>query len=261
MSSKIALVTGAGRGIGKAIAIALAREGINIAVNDIDLAAAEETAAEIEALSGKSMAIQCNVADYIAVRKMVDQIISEWGGIDILINNAGVGMMKMWQDSEKADWDRVINVNLGSVLNCSKAVIETMKKRRGGCIINIASMAGKTISDMAGPDYTASKAGIIGFTRQLAFELGPDNIRVNAVCPGTVKTSLTEMQPEVEKKLVSATPLGRLVKPEDVANTVVFLASDKATMISGSTVDIDGGQRLGFLDRETYVSIRKGVKE
>jgi len=204
------------------------------------------------------MAIQCDVADYVRVRKMVDQVVAKWGGIDILVNNAGVGTTKMWEDMEKADWDRVINVNLGSVLNCSKAVIETMKKRGGGCIINIASMAGKTISDMAGPDYTASKAGIIGFTRQLAFELGPYNIRVNAVCPGTVKTSLTEMTPEVEEKLISATPLRRLVRPEEVASVVTFLASDKAMMITGSTIAIDGGQRLGFLDWETYVRIRKG---
>ena len=260
MSSKIALVTGAGRGIGKAIALALAREGVDTVVNARGLAAIEATAAEIEALGQKSMAIQCDVADYVAVKKMVGRVVAKWGGIDILVNNAGVGTTKMWQDLEKADWDRVINVNLGSVLNCSKAVIETMKKRGGGCIINIASMAGKTISDMAGPDYTASKAGIIGFTRQLAFELGHDNIRVNAVCPGTVKTSLTEMTPEVEEKLIRATPLGKLVKPEEVANVVTFLASDKAMMITGSTVDIDGGQRLGFLDWETYVRIRKGDK-
>ncbi len=206
------------------------------------------------------MAIQCDVADYASVRKMMDQIVSRRGGIDILVNNAGVGAMKMWQDSEQADWDRVISVNLGSVLNCSKAVIKTMKQRGGGCIINIDSMAGKIISDMAGLDYTASKADIIGFTWQLAFELGPDNIRVNAVCPGTVKTALTEMPLDVEEKLISLTPLRRLVSPEEVADVVAFLASDKAVMITGAAIDIDGGQRLGFLDWETYVGIRRGAK-
>lgn len=258
MSSRIALVTGAGRGIGKAIALALAREGIDTATNDIDLATIKATAAEVEALGQRSMPIQCDVSDYTAVKKMVDQVVAKWGGIDILVNNAGVGMTKMWEDLEKADWDRVININLGSVLNCSKAVTGIMKERGAGCIISIASMAGKTISDMAGPDYTASKAGIIGFTRQLAYELGPYNIRVNAICPGTVKTSLTEMPPDIEEKLISVTPLGRLVKPEEVASVVTFLASDKASMITGTTIDIDGGQRLGFLDRETYLRIRKG---
>lgn len=257
MSSKIALVTGSGRGIGKAIALALAREGVDTAVNARTLAAIEATAAEIEALGQKSMAIQCDVANYGEVRQMVDRIVAEWGGIDILVNNAGVGISKMWEDLEKADWDRVINVNLGSVLNCSKAVIATMKQS-GGCIINIASMAGKTISDMAGPDYTASKAGIIGFTRQIAFELGHYNIRVNAICPGTVKTPLTEIPADVEEKLISVTPLGRLVTPEEVANVVIFLASDKAVMITGTTIDIDGGQRLSFLDWQTYVRIREG---
>lgn len=257
MTGMIALVTGAGRGIGKAIALALAREGVDTAVNAMHLAGIEATAVEIEALGQRSMAIPCDVTDYEGVRKMVAEIVTRWGSIDILVNNAGVAKTKMWEDTEKADWDRVINVNLGSVLNCSKAVIETMKKRGGGCIINIASMAGKTISDMASPDYTASKAGIIAFTRQLAFELGPYNIRVNAVCPGTVKTAMSEMTPEVEEKLVSLTPLRRLPRAEEVADVVVFLASDKATTITGTTVDIDGGQRLGFLDWETYARLRK----
>jgi len=258
MRSKIALITGAGRGIGKAIALALAEEGVDIAVNDKEPATVENTATEIRALGYKSLAFQCDVADYAEVRKMVDQIVVEWGGIDILVNNAGVVLSKMWEDLDKADWDRVINVNLGSVLNCSKAVTKTMKERGGGCIINIASMSGKTISDIASPDYTASKAGIIGFTRQLAFEVGHYNIRVNAVCPGTVKTARVEMAPMVEEKLRTQTPLRRLVRPEEVANVVAFLVSDKAEMITGSTIDIDGGQRLGFLDWETYVRIRKG---
>ena len=257
MSSKIALVTGAGRGIGKAIALALAKEGVATAVNAIHLAGIQATAAEIEALGQRSMAIPCDVADYHGVKKMVDQIVASWGGIDILVNNAGVAKNKMWEDTEKADWDRVISVNLGSVLNCSKVVVKTMKQRGGGCIINVASMAGKTISDAASPDYTASKAGIIAFTRQLAFELGPYNIRVNAICPGTVKTAMAEMAPEVEKKLVSLIPLRRFPSPEEVAYVVTFLASDKAAMITGTTIDIDGGQRLGFLDWETYVKLRK----
>jgi len=258
MINRVALVTGAGRGIGKAIALALAKEGVGMVVNARTLESIKNTAMEIEKLGQKSIAIQCDVSNYEDVVQMVDKIITKWGGIDILVNNAGIGISKLWEDSVKTDWEKVISINLGSVLNCSKAVVETMKERGGGCIVNIASMAGKTISDMAGPDYTATKAGIIGFTRQLAFELGPYDIRVNAICPGTVKTSLTEMTPEIEEKLKSVTPLRRLVKPEEIANVVSFLISEKAMMITGSTIDIDGGQRLGFIDWDTYLNIRKG---
>jgi NAD(P)-dependent dehydrogenase (short-subunit alcohol dehydrogenase family) len=133
-----------------------------------------------------------------------------------------------------------------------------MKQRGGGHIVNIASMAAKSISDTSGPDYTASKAGVIGFTRQLAYELGPHNIRVNAICPATVVTTLTEITPEMEKKLIGVTPLRRLSMPEDVANLAVFLVSDKSRMITGASIDIDGGQRLGFLDWETYLGMRQG---
>ena len=187
MKGKIALVTGSGRGIGKAIAIGLAREGLDIVVTDIDLESAKATSADIIGLGQKSMTIRCDVSDYDEVKQMVDKVIAEWGGIDVLVNNAGVAVSKMWEDLEKSDWDRVIRINLGSVLNCSKAVLETMKKRGGGSIINMASMSAKSISDAASPDYTATKAAIIGLTRQLAYELGPHNIRVNAICPGTVK--------------------------------------------------------------------------
>jgi NAD(P)-dependent dehydrogenase (short-subunit alcohol dehydrogenase family) len=218
----------------------------------------EATAKEIEALGRRAIPVKCDVSDYGEAKGMVEQIVKEWGGIDILVNNAGIATSKMWEDLEKADWDRVISVNLGSVLNCSKAVTEIMKRRGGGSIINMASMSAKTISDAASPDYTATKAGIVAFTRQLAYELGPYNIRVNAICPGTVMTPLTEIPPEIAEKLISATPLGRLVRPEEVGNVITFLVSDKALMITGTTIDIDGGQRLGFLDRETYVKVRKG---
>jgi NAD(P)-dependent dehydrogenase (short-subunit alcohol dehydrogenase family) len=135
-----------------------------------------------------------------------------------------------------------------------------MKQRGSGNIVNMASMSAKSVSDTAGPDYTASKAGIIGFTRQLAYELGPYNIRVNAVCPASVVTALTEITPEMEKKLIDVTPLRRLSMPEDIANLITFLVSDKARMITGASIDIDGGQRLGFLDWDTYVKVRKGLR-
>ncbi len=259
MKNKIALVTGSGRGIGKAIALALAKEGMDVAVNARHLPEIETTAAEIEKLGQKSMAIQCDVSDYEAVKEMVQRVVNKWGGIDILVNNAGVAISKLWEDMEKEEWETVINVNLGSVLNCSKAVIEVMKRQGSGNIVNIASMAAKSISDTSSPDYTAAKAGVIAFTRQLAFELGPANIRVNAICPATVVTTITEMTPEMEKKFIGLTPLRRLSMPEDVADVVTFVVSDKARMITGASIDIDGGQRLSFLDWETYVNIRKGT--
>ena len=259
MKSKIALVTGAGRGIGKAIALALAKDGVDVAVNDVRLPDIESTISEIENLGQKAMAVQYDVSRYDAVKEMVHQIVSNWGGIDILINNAGVAKSKLWEDMEEKEWQAVISVNLGSVLNCSRAVIETMKERGGGNIISMSSMSAKSISDTASPDYTASKAGIIGFTRQLAYELGPYNIRVNAVCPGTVVTTLTDISPEMKKKLMEVTPLRRLSMPEDIANLITFLVSDKARMINGTSIDIDGGQRLGFLDWQTFLNVRKGT--
>jgi NAD(P)-dependent dehydrogenase (short-subunit alcohol dehydrogenase family) len=231
---------------------------MDVVVNARHLPEIEAAAAEIEKLGRRSMAIPCDVSDYEAVKEMVRRIVAGWGGIDVLVNNAGVATSKLWEDAEKEGWERVVSVNLGSVMNCCRAVIETMKQRGGGHIVNIASMAAKSISDTSGPDYTASKAGVIGFTRQLAYELGPHNIRVNAICPATVVTTLTEITPEMEKKLIGVTPLRRLSMPEDVANLAVFLVSDKSRMITGASIDIDGGQRLGFLDWETYLVMRQG---
>lgn len=258
MKKKVALVTGSGRGIGKATALALAQEGMDVVVNARHLPEIEAVAAEIEKLGQKAMAIQCDVADYEAVKAMVQRVGEEWGGIDVLVNNAGVATSKLWEDMDKKDWQMVIDINLGSVLNCSRAIIEPMKRQKGGNIVNIASMAAKSMSDTSGPDYSAAKAGVLAFTRQLAFELGPYNIRVNAICPATVVTTITEMTPEMEKKLLSVTPLGKLSMPEDVANVVTFLVSEKARMITGTSIDVDGGQRLSFLDWETYYNIRKG---
>ena len=260
LRQKIALVTGAGQGIGKAIALGLAREGVDVAVNDLDLHLAESTAKEIKAIGPKAIAIQANVAVESEVVAMVAKVVSEWGGIDILVNNAGIGRRMMVEDMDKAEWDRVIDVNLGGVFNCSRTVIPTLKARRGGKIINIASLAGKTMSYHGGADYTASKAAVLGFTRHLAFELGPYGINVNAICPGVTMTPLVESSstPEMRELVRSRTPLKDLVKPEDIANAVVFLASEKARMITGSTIDVDGGISLGLQDWETYVRTRKG---
>jgi len=256
---KIALVTGAGQGIGKATAFALAREGAGVACNDLNLDWSESTAREVRTIGPKAMAIQANVAVEAEVTAMVAKVVEEWGGIDILVNNAGTGRPMMVEDMSKAEWDRILDINLGGVFNCSRAVIPTLKARGGGRIINIASLAGKTMSYHGGADYTASKAAVLGFTRHLAFELGPYRINVNAICPGVTMTPLVEAHSTIEMResVRSRTPLQDLVKPEDIADAVIFLASEKARMITGSTIDVDGGISLGLQDWETYVRTRK----
>lgn len=256
---KIALVTGAGQGIGRATALALAREGAEVVCNDLNLNWAESIAREVRTLGSKAMAIQANVAMEEEVVVMMAKVVSEWGGMDILVNNAGIGRPMMVEDMDKNEWDRILDVNLGGVFNCSRAVIPILKVRGGGKIINIASLAGKTMSYHGGADYTASKAAVLGFTRHLAFELGPYRINVNAICPGVTITPLVEAHstPEMRESVRSRTPLKDLVKPEDIANAVVFLASEKARMITGSTIDVDGGISLGLQDWETYVRTRK----
>lgn len=173
LKGKIALVTGAGRGIGKAIALALARDGGDIAINDIDSADAEEPAEEIRALGRKSMVALANVVEEAEVREMMDRVVRQWGGIDILVNNAGIASLILVEDMDKAEWDRVVDVNLGGTFNCSRFAIPIMKKRGGEeilSIINIASFAGKRMSMLSAANYSASKAGVLGLTRHLSGE-------------------------------------------------------------------------------------------
>lgn len=261
LEKKIALVTGAGRGIGKAIAWGFAKEGADIVVNDLDLDNAEVTAAEIKTLGRRSLAIRADVVSEAEVSEMVERTIREWGGIDILVNNAGIGFPLMVEDMDKSEWDRIVDVNLGGTFNCSRAVIETMKKRGGGKIINISSMAARNMSNLGGANYTASKWGVLGFTRHLAYELGPFKINVNAICPGPTVTPLFErdITPEFLELTKKQVALKELLRPEDIADTAIFLASDRARMITGFTIDVDGGWSLSAQDWEAYVRKRKEV--
>jgi NAD(P)-dependent dehydrogenase (short-subunit alcohol dehydrogenase family) len=256
---KVALVTGAGQGIGRAVALELAREGAHVAVNDLDRKIAETTAMDIRTIGSKAIPIQANVAIEEEVKAMVARVIAEWGGIDILVNNAGAIRPMMVEDMDKAGWDRIIDINLGGVFNCSKEVIPTMKARSGGKIINIASLAGKTMSYIGGADYTASKAGVLGFSRHLAFELGPYKINVNCICPGLTLTPMMEssLTPDRREAIKNQIPLRDFVSMEDIANVVIFLASEKARMITGASIDVDGGVLLGVQDWESYVRMRK----
>jgi 3-oxoacyl-[acyl-carrier protein] reductase len=243
LEGKIALVTGAGGGggggQGRAIALALAAEGADVAANDINLALAEATASEVRALGRRSMALKADVSVQDEVNQMVERVIQEWGGIDILVNNAGGGNAILVEDMTGKEWRRTLGVNLDGTFYCSKAVIETMKSRGGGRIINISSPAGKTMTVNACAGYTAAKAGVLGFTRHLAFEVGPYHITVNAICPGMVIGGRGEQAPSPEQiqNMKDKAILKDIIRPEDTASAVLFLASDKARMITGTTLD------------------------
>lgn len=262
LQGKIALVTGSGRGIGRAIALALAREGVDIAVNcRVNKASAEETAREIRALGRRATVIVTDITNETEVNNMVTQIVKEWGTIDILVNNAGVSFVALVEDMDKKDWDRILDIMAGGTFLCSKAVIPIMKKQRSGKIINISSVAGERTTQNASANYVAAKAAILGFTRQLAYELGPYHINVNAVCPWTVVTplSLSQVGREELERIRQGIPMGDYPKPEDVADAVVFLASDRARLITGYSIRIDGGMCLpvGTRTWDDYVRSHK----
>ncbi|MBI2460766.1 MAG: SDR family oxidoreductase [Candidatus Rokubacteria bacterium] len=259
-TGKVALVTGAGDGIGRAIALALAREGADVVVNDLVLDRAEGVGGEIAALGRRALPIAADVAQGAAVDSMFERAMAAFGRLDILVNNAGIGQRLLAEDITEADWRRVIDVNLTGAFLCARAAIRIMKPRRTGHIVNVASIAGKRISINGGAHYTAAKAGIIGLTRHLAYELGPYGIRVNAICPGETLTALMERigDPAPLEQSRRRTPLGRLATPEDQANAVLLLLSERAGYITGVALDVDGGILLGWMELEAYEAVRKG---
>ena len=256
---KKALVTGGGRGLGKAACLALAREGVNVAVTDLNNA--EETAKEIEKLGSRAMAFSANVLKEAEVKAMVDRIVAEWGMIDILVNNVGGDHAFLLEDLPVSEWDWTMDINLKGLFICTKAVAEVMKKGGGGKIVNIASIAGLRMTMYGGIAYSAAKAAVLGFTRHAAFELGPYHINVNAVCPGSTLTEVVKsrMTPEVKEEMRKATALQDFLLPEDQADAVVFLASDRARMVTGTSLTVDGGMTLpvGQVRWEIFYSTRK----
>ena len=239
---KVAIVTGAGRGIGKAIAIALAREGANVVVNDIDIQTAEEVVKEIKSLGWKALAIQVDVSDSKEVNQMVQLALKKYKRIDILVNNAAIIRRGTIENLSEEDWNKVIDVNLKGAFNCMKTVAGIMKKQRYGKIVNISSVAGK-VGDLASAScYGASKAGMICLAKSLARELAAYNINVNVVAPHAIKTDMSkEWSEEKRKNIIANIPLGRMGEPEDIAEAVVFLVSDKAKFITGEVLDVNGG--------------------
>jgi len=242
---RVALVTGAGRGIGRAIAIALAREGANVVVNDLDPHSAEETANEIKVIGRRSLAIRADVSNSTEVSKMVERTIETFKRIDILVNNAGIFSSVPLDSMTEDEWNKVMNVNLKGVFICSQAAMRFMKKQRSGKIANLGSLAAKVGGIFAGADYAASKAGVICLTKSLAKQLAPYGINVNAVAPGVIETEMTKNWPnDVKENLLRQIPLGRFGTPEEVAEAVLFLVSDSASYITGSTIDVNGGIRM-----------------
>jgi 3-oxoacyl-[acyl-carrier protein] reductase len=242
-SGRIAVVTGGGNGIGAATCRAFAVRGAHVAVLDRDAAAAERVAAGIIARGDRAEAYPLDVSDRGGFARLAAAITESTGGIDILVNGAGVTVRRMIGEMGAEDWDRVIAVNLTGAFNGIRAVLPHMRARGGGAIVNIASIAGQRISFGGTANYTASKAGLLGLTRHAAYELAPDHIRVNAVCPGPTATAFGGAAPTEASKAARAQriPLGRMCEPEDIADPILFLAGDMARMITGVALDVDGG--------------------
>jgi 3-oxoacyl-[acyl-carrier protein] reductase len=244
LKDKVAFVTGAAQGIGKAIAIALAKEGAKVVISDINIELATQTAKEVEALGVKSLPLKTNVADLEDVEKSVEETVKTFGKIDILVNNAGITKDNLLLRMKKEDWDAVIGVNLTGVFNCTKIVSRLMMKNTYGKIINIASIVGQ-MGNFGQANYAASKGGVIAFTKAVAKEVAARNVTVNAIAPGFIRTAMTDKIPEdIRKKMLEQIPLAKLGQPEDVANAVVFLASPEADYITGQIIGVNGGMYM-----------------
>lgn len=242
LENKTALVTGGSRGIGKAIALKLAEYGANVAITYARSAdAAEEVKTQIEKMGRKAKSLQADAVNFEKAEAVIREIVDEWGRLDILVNNAGITRDNLILRMNEEQWDEVIETNLKSIFNYSKAAAKPMMRNRGGSIINISSVVG--ISGNAGQsNYAASKAGIIGFTKSYAKELASRNIRSNVIAPGYILTEMTgELDEKVLANIEAETPLGRAGEPEEVAEAVVFLASDASSYITGEVLRVDGG--------------------
>ena len=245
LSGKVAFVTGASRGIGRAIALRLAADGAKVALNFASNSAkAEAVKAEIETSGGVAMLVQGDVAKFEVVTELIKKVVDEWGRLDILINNAGITRDNLLLKMNEDDFDRVISTNLKGVFNCTKAVTKLMMKQRGGRIVNMSSVVGLK-GNISQTNYAAAKAGIIGFTKSAARELASRGVTVNAVAPGFINTDMTAaLSEKVKEVMLQEIPAGRMGTPEDVANAVAFLVSNEAAYITGQVLSVDGGMAM-----------------
>ncbi|MDP3837091.1 MAG: SDR family NAD(P)-dependent oxidoreductase [bacterium] len=243
LKNKIAVITGAGQGIGKAIALAFAAENCRMLVSDLNKNACEDVVAEIKEQGGSAIAFKCDVSDKIEIDKMVNETIEEFGGLDIIVNNAGIFPFKAFTDITEEEWDKVMNVNLKSAFLCSQAAAKMMSA--GGRIINISSIA-SVIGFSGLVHYCSSKSGMSGLTRAVALEIANRHITVNAIAPGSIETpgATAGLDEAMKEQTIAAIPLGRMGTGEDIAQAAVFLASEKASYITGQTIIVDGGWTL-----------------
>jgi len=245
LDGKTAVVTGASRGIGRAIALQLANEGANVVVNfSGSEQKAQQVVDEIQALGSTAIAVQANISDSDSVQQLMNAALEQFGSIDILVNNAGITRDNLLMRMKEDEWDDVMNTNLKGVFLCTKAVTRQMMKQRAGRIINISSIVG-VMGNAGQANYVAAKAGVIGLTKTTARELASRNILVNAIAPGFITTEMTDTLPEdVKSSMLAQIPLAKLGQPEDIAKAVVFLASDDASYMTGQTLHIDGGMYM-----------------
>jgi len=242
LEGKVAVITGGAQGLGRAITLGMAREGAKVVVADLQADKAESVAEEARALGAEALALEVNVASEPSVQRLAEETFKRFGAVDILVNDAGVYLRSPVVSKSEEDWDRTLDINLGGNFLCARAFVPAMRKQRSGRIISIASSIAHTgAREFA--DYAASKAAIIGFVKALARELGPDGITVNAICPGSANTDMPRRHRSEEEVMarLRATPLGHVLEPEDIAGSVLFLASDAASYITGQAYNINCG--------------------
>lgn len=245
LSGKVSIVTGGGRGLGRAISLALARNGSDVAICDIKVDDADGVAGEIRSMGRKALSFRVDVSKWKEVSAMVEQVLAQFGRVDILVNNAGICKVASIEETTEEDWDLVMAVNLKGVFLCSKAVMGVMKKQRSGRIVNMGSLAGKVGGVATGANYAASKAGVMCFTKSLAKELAPYGVTVNALAPGVIETDMTYGITGGDwTNYLKTIPLGYIGSPEDVANAVLFFVSDEARYITGEIMDVNGGMLM-----------------
>jgi len=244
LNGKVAIVTGSGQGIGRAIALRFAAEGADVVISDVVEETGLAVVREIEALGRRSLFVKCNVAEFEDAKTLVDETVKALGRIDVLVNNAGITRDTLAMRMSDADWDLVLAINLKGPFNCAKAAMRPMMKQRSGSIVNIASIVG-VIGNAGQANYSASKGGLIALTKTLARELASRNITVNAVAPGFIRTKMTDVLNEkVKEALLAQIPLGKLGEAEDVANACLFLASPLASYLTGQVIHVNGGMAM-----------------
>jgi len=259
LTGRVAIVTGAGAGIGAGIAAMLAEAGAAVTVADIDGERAASTAKAIEKRGGRAIMVTADVSDAHEIDALVRQTVTDLGGIDILVNNAGIATTELVEDLDEEKWRGVLDVNLTGPFLCCKAVLPHMRRKRWGRIVNVASVAAKRISFTGAAGHMASKAGLLGFTRHLAYEVAPHGINVNAICPGPTMTPMYERNADEQtrRERIALVPKGRWLTPEDHGRVTVFLCSEAADALCGLAIDVDGGSLLGWMPWDRYMAKRR----